>query len=444
MRQLRPFPQPLAHSYQPVEVVRHSLDRTVGRNFAREIRALERAEILEPPGRTDVGIAEIVDLAGRVEHRKSSGPRVGAELYPALGVRGPIELDELGKTTCHEHLIWEFIDGWFLQAAHPYTKSPRPFAPGLDDLPLTLENVGKFRRDPVGSRLNLCNENLELAIDEVSEWKRYGGRTVVDVTSSDWGRDPLKLRTIAERTGLNLIMGGGHYVDREHPIDMNLRTVDQIAESFINDVVVGVDGTGVRMGMLGEIGCKPEGISWNAEKSIRASALAQRETGVPIGFHPPVPVASTFAHRKELHEILDILEEEGADLTHLVLYHMSFFIDTPDYMMSVLDRGCFVSFDRFGNEWYFDMEHAWEVRDVECLKVMKLLVDRGYADQILVAQDVCQRNAFVRYGGYGYGHILKTVIPYMFEKMGLDEHAATAMLVDNPRRLLAFRKPLPV
>jgi len=65
------------------------------------------------------------------------------------------------------------------------------------------------------------------------------------------------------------------------------------------------------------------------------------------------------------------------------------------------------------------------------------LIDQGYLDQILLSQDVCLKINLARYGGMGYTHILRNVVP-MMKDAGISEQQIKAMLVDNPRRALAF------
>jgi phosphotriesterase-related protein len=65
------------------------------------------------------------------------------------------------------------------------------------------------------------------------------------------------------------------------------------------------------------------------------------------------------------------------------------------------------------------------------------LIERGYLNQILLSQDVCLKINLAKYGGMGYTHILKKVVP-MIKDAGISEQQINTMLVDNPRRVLAF------
>jgi hypothetical protein len=77
---------------------------------------------------------------------------------------------------------------------------------------------------------------------------------------------------------LLIVMGSGYYVSAARPPDMDRQTVDQIARHLIADLTVGVGDTGIRAGLIGEIGCswpftdnEKEVVRGNLEADPRAS-----------------------------------------------------------------------------------------------------------------------------------------------------------------------------
>jgi phosphotriesterase-related protein len=56
-----------------------------------------------------------------------------------------------------------------------------------------------------------------------------------------------------------------------------------------------------------------------------------------------------------------------------------------------------------------------------------------------LAQDICTKTRLRSYGGHGYGHIFENVVPLM-RRRGFDDREIEALLVNNPARLLTFRK----
>jgi hypothetical protein len=87
-------------------------------------------------------------------------------------------------------------------------------------------------------RLSISNNNNYIlvderaAVEEALEFRRFGGQTIVDVTSIGLKRDPLALRRVSEATGLNIIMGSGWYQKVFHPRDMDRRTVEDMADEI--------------------------------------------------------------------------------------------------------------------------------------------------------------------------------------------------------------------
>ena len=210
-------------------------------------------------------------MAGQLEPRNTN------LIGKAQTVLGPIPADRLGVTSTHEHLL---VDLSGLQPP-PVEASRR----ATFYAPVTMELLGSIN---FGGHRNLDNSRLldvETAIAETLLYKRAGGDTIVEATSIGIGRDPEGLRQIARATGLNVIMGASHYVGPAHPPDMDARSEDAIADAIVHDILEGVGHTGVRAGVIGEVGC-----SWpltpNERKVLRASGRAQRRTGAPLLIHP--------------------------------------------------------------------------------------------------------------------------------------------------------------
>src|SRR5215813_13615549 len=161
-------------------------------------------------------------------------------------VLGPIAPGALGVTLPHEHLLIDFK----VMFAEPPTASDK----GRAWEPVSLHNLGWVRQNFNANLDNLRLTDEQVAIDEIRLFQQAGGVTVVDPTPVTLARDPLALARIARVTGLNVVMGSGYYVAASHPPDMDARSVDDLAREMIADVTVGAGTTGVRAGLLGEIG----------------------------------------------------------------------------------------------------------------------------------------------------------------------------------------------
>jgi predicted metal-dependent phosphotriesterase family hydrolase len=297
-----------------------------------------------------------------------------------MTVTGPIAPDELGVVLPHEHV---FID-----------------------------LVREYR----GSGL-LIDE--ELACAELRALTGAGGRTLVDLTTDEIGRDPAALRRVSEATGIFIVMGCGHYRDPYLDRDWFDRTpVDAIADEIVCDITEGVGSSGIRAGIIGEIGADRGYISAAEERSFRAAARAHLRTGVTINTHAarwPVGLAQ-----------LRLLAEEGVDPRRVIVGHTDS-VPVPGYQLDLVRQGCYVSFDSIGTGSLYNTRRAADyVLD---------LVRAGFGSQILLSHDVCLHDHLRAAGGCGYAYVLTEFLA-MLTVAGLDEEQVRAFTTDNPRAAL--------
>ena len=336
-------------------------------------------------------------------------------------VLGPVSPAELGPTMTHEHLLIDFLCMF----------NPPPEASALARAyePITLENLGWVRYNSFSNRDNLLLGDEETAIEEASLYKRAGGGTIVDATTIGIGRDPLGLARIARATGLNVVMGAGYYVDAVHPEGMDTLAEPDIAAQIVADITQGVGDTGVRAGIIGEIGCTWP-LTANERKVLRAAASAQRETGAAILIHPGRNEAAP-------REILDVLAESGADVGRTIMGHLDRTVANFDTLMDLARSGCYLEWDLFGNESsYYPLSDISMPSDAQRIDVIAKMVAEGYGERIVIAHDVCTKHRLVRYGGHGYGHIVENIVPRMRQRLSAQE--VDAIVVQNPARILAL------
>lgn len=336
-----------------------------------------------------------------------------------MTVTGPIQPKALGVTLMHEHVL---IDLTCLLAP-----PMQPWQCSLTEALPTGENRGLLSRDPYVSRPNLLLDEIEVAEQELHDYGRLGGAALVDLTVCGISPRPEALRALSLATGITIVMGCGYYVQRAHPPAVSTTSVEALADEIIGDITDGFGDTGIRPGIIGEIGTSTP-IHPDEERVLRAAAIAQRRTGLAINVHVAI-----FGH--EALNVLDILDDTGADLSRVIISHLDEMLDT-DYHRAVLRRGAYVEFDTFGSEFSFEQAKRREPTDAERIEALLPLLDGGWDRQILISQDVCTKMHLQRYGGFGYGHILRTVLP-MLERRGVTQETIRALLVDNPARVLA-------
>jgi phosphotriesterase-related protein len=307
-------------------------------------------------------------------------------------VRGPMPADQLGTTLMHEHIF--------------------------------INLLREFRGD------GLLND-APLAARELTRFREAGGATVVDVTNASLGRHPRTLKAISEQVGVNIVLGAGLY--RHQYFDaawVDRMSTDAMADWIVRDLTVGIGDTGIRAGIIGEIACD-EWITAQEERVFRAAARAHKKTGVTITTHAarwPIGLAQ-----------LDLLSEEGVDLRRVIVGHC----DTVnaaewtaptqgmEYHEALARRGAYVQFDtiRRGTAHELDIRVAYT----------RNLVEKGYAQQILLSHDVCLRSHLRAYGGGGYDFLLTDFLPRL-QSSGISTELIRTIVAENPRRALTGLK----
>lgn len=303
-------------------------------------------------------------------------------------VRGPVAASELGVTLMHEHVLIDMT---------------REIRHGgiLNDVGVAKRELGMFRD--------------------------RGGRTVVDLTVRGLGGDPAALRRISEATGLNIVLGAGFY--RHQFLDapfIDRTSTAALADLITRDLLEGVDDTGVRAGIIGEIACD-EWVTAAEERVFRAAARAHRRTGAAISTHAARwPVG---------HVQLDLLEEEGVDPRYVIIGHSDSVAsvdwdgegDVTDYHLSLAERGAYVELDNIR----LLAPHELQRR----VRYVRRLVDAGYLHHVLLSHDVAVQGHLRCNGGGGYDFILDE-FSALLREAGTSEQELRTILVDNPRRAL--------
>ena len=335
-------------------------------------------------------------------------------------VTGKIPGSEMGVTLPHEHI---FID---LNCVR--MKPATPEYEWLIDAKVSLDILGILLHHGIVCKDNLILDDPKVAARELANFKKLGGKTVVDMTNRGLVPRPNDLRTLSKEVGLNIIAGCGYYVSASHPPELRNRTVDQLAEEMIRDLKEGIDGTDVKAGIIGEIGTSHP-IAEGERKVLQAAAHAQRSTGAAISVH----LASRGRHALQ---VIDSLEREGVDPTRIILSHMDEIEDLSlDHHKAVAERGAYIEFDCFGEEDYVDEANFVHPRDVQRVMNLVRLIESGCIDNLLMSQDVCSKVYTRTYGGYGYAHIQRTIVP-MLKRTGVSDAEIERIMVDNPLRAI--------
>lgn len=331
-------------------------------------------------------------------------------------VQGPISPDQLGITLMHEHLFTDRSRLW-IDPVGPQKKFARS--------PVQMNMLGELRLKPYSNYDNCLLIDIDLATEEAAHFYNHGGSTIVDVTTIGIGRDPRALFEVSRRTNLNIVMGSGFYLHETIPDYVKEMDIDAIKEIIVKDLIVGADDTNIKAGIIGEIGIGPNMTDLEI-KVLRAAARAQKETNKTLSIHAP-------GWEGICHDILDIVEEEGANLERTILGHMNPSMDDLDYQLSLADRGCYIEYDMIGIECMFP--EGQSPSDEDNANAIVRLIDKGIINQLLLSQDVFLKILLKKYGGYGYSHILENFVPRLRGK-GVSQKEIDQILISNPRASL--------
>ena len=314
-----------------------------------------------------------------------------------------------GATLFHEHLSLapDFMPKWMALARAQFAQNapqgsatqPRPATPATP--PATESTQPYFMQD------------LDLMTQEVSAAAKEGVACLVDGGHPDMGRDFEFLKQLSLKSGMPIVASGGFYSAPFYPSEIAALSEEQIIQQLVRQA------SAEPLGAYGEIGSWDE-ITDVERKVFRAVGKAHLETNLPIFTHTGIPGKSAI-------EQLDILESAGVPPRHIVIGHVGNLVDPKvEVHKALCKRGAFVGFDRQGGPG-----------DQRQVPMVLALIEAGYADNLLFASDLSGAAQLKHNGGGGYAKTVTVFVPKLREA-GVKEETLHHILVDNPRRFLAF------
>lgn len=330
-------------------------------------------------------------------------------------VNGDLDPTEVGQVMFHEHVLFDIVP------------------PGtMGDRDSDIQTEERWQIDYLSNEdpANAHQTDPEIAAAELQHFAADGGSLIVDQSVFGLARDAASLASVASEAGVQIVAAAGSYTAPYLPSTFTKLDVDALTQRFIDEVTVGLDGSTCRAGLIGEMGC-----SWPMapieRSALQAAARAAVQTGASLSVHPGRDPSAC-------SEILTLVEAEGLDPARIILCHMDRTYPDGDGIAELLLRGANVEWDFFGIE----QSHYWmgEVAlpiDRDRLHLIQGFADAGYADQLLVSQDICTKTRLRKWGGHGYGHILRNVRP-MMRRFGFDPALIGKLLRDTPLRLLTI------
>lgn len=317
-------------------------------------------------------------------------------------VTGEISVDKLGKTLMHEHFVFGY--------------------PG-------------YSGDSVYS--DQFDAALESSIAAAEKILKSGISTVVDATPNDCGRDPLLLKQVAEKTGLNIIASSGYYYQGEGASAyFSIRNAlggnrdEDIYEIFKTEFTKGIGKTGIKPGVI-KLASSKNMITEYEECFFKAAARVSVEEGVSIITHT----------QEGTHGLAqaDLLLAAGVDPGRIMIGHSCCNTDM-DYLMSLAEKGVYIGLDRWG------LQGGWGAPyDSRRIAILLGLIGVGYADKIMISQDTINFwwGRPIAIGSitdtWHPTHFVDDIIPVL-KKAGVTDEILNTILIDNPRKFFSGSK----
>jgi len=360
-----------------------------------------------------LGAGAAVMAAGAANAQAPTFPK-GAVIRTILKDYAPEELAG-GASLFHEHMSMRqgFMVDWTRYAAETRTANRVPNAPP------PAAPAGRAGPPPAPAPTAGPPPNPDFMLDEaivteeMAAAKREGIGCIVDAGHPDMGRDVAFLRRISQRSGLPIVASAGFYTQPFYPADIGSWSEDRVFEAVMKQVRANPTGA------LGEIGSW-DYITKDERKVFRAIGRVHKATNVPIFTHTGIPGKSAL-------EQLDILEDAGVDPKRVVIGHLGNLADpNTEIQRAIIRRGAFIGFDRQGGQG-----------DASVVPMVVSLVAQGYADHLMFASDFSSPRDLKKNGGAGYAKTLTVFVPKL-KAAGVPDEALHRIMVDNPRRFLAF------
>lgn len=262
-------------------------------------------------------------------------------------------------------------------------------------------------------------EDVDSIASEVAACRTSGVRCIVDMGTSDLGRNIDALRTISTRSKMHIVASGGLHAKEDYPPGTLGKSADEIADDFLRLA------TAERWGAIGEMGTGTDmPMDAGERKALLAAAKLQRRTGLPIVTH-----VSGGCARCALDQV-DLFDSAGVSLDRVVIGHLN---DIKQEMtvapMAIAKRGAYVAFDHSGK--------PDDPRAEEYVTTILTLLDAGLVERVLLSSDFAFAKYLRRNGGPGIDMTITNFVPRL-RRAGVTDATLHTLLVENPRRVLTF------
>ena len=309
-------------------------------------------------------------------------------------VLGDITPADMGLTFSHEHII-------------------------IEESFVTMDNKDFVLND------------MDKVSEELKNFYKGGGRTVVDTMPAGCGRNIVKLAEVSKRTGVNIIVPTGIHLEKYYPPNhwQYYLNEDELTNLFVKDIEEGIDEydygcpvvkrTVHKAGII-KLATGEESFTAHQQKIFRAVVNTHLLTGAPILTHT--------TNGKQAIEQVELFVKLGADVKHIVLSHVDRNKDLQ-YHQALMQTGVYVEYDSHFR--WNDDEDNWTYTLLE-----KMLPH--FYEQITVGMDMARNSYWKSYGGGPGLNYLLTTFHEQMHKRGLSDYLEKIFFI-NPQQLFCFK-----
>ncbi|GAA3752571.1 phosphotriesterase [Streptomyces tremellae] len=250
----------------------------------------------------------------------------------------------------------------------------------------------------------------------------FGLSAVIELTCRGMGRDPRALARISAGAGVAVVAATGWYYEPFHPAEVGPTDPGRLTEILLGEIEHGLEAdgaaTGVRPGVIGEVGSHGDVPSPAEARVLTASARAAAASGLSLATH------AQLGHGGPAQ--LEILTAAGLPPHRISIGHQDL-LDDPAVHRALAAEGAYVAFDTIGKESYQS--------DATRLRLLLDLLEAGHADRALLSCDISRHGYLQSEGGQGYGHLFRSFLPKA-RAAGVDDDLVDLITRRNPLRFL--------
>jgi phosphotriesterase-related protein len=298
-------------------------------------------------------------------------------------------------------------------------RSPRSLAMTLMHEHVLVDFVGA---DSVSPQRYNAEEVFQTALPHLKALRAAGCRTLVECTPAFLGRDVTLLKRLSVAAGLHIITNTGFYGaanDKYVPAVARQETAEQLAARWTREFQTGIDGTGIRPGII-KIGVDPGPLSEIDAKLVRAAAKTHLQTGLTIASHTGDGVAAL--------EELELLKQEGVHPGAFIWVHAQTEGNVKHHVRAA-QEGAWIEFDGI-SEGSADKH----------IQLVKSLAEQRLINRVLLSQDAGWYHVGEPKGGTfrPYAFALTKFIP-LLRQAGISPEQVRTLFLDNPRKALTLQ-----